>query len=114
MLPIRAIFPPIARSVISAKERPKTGIGNAPLDTWFPIWKSCGMEKLKQWRGVRRTDEVAAQLRVTASMWSRWETGARPIPAHRVLDIEKLTGVSRYELRPDVFGSAPARRSSAA
>jgi DNA-binding transcriptional regulator YdaS (Cro superfamily) len=29
------------------------------------------------------------------------------VPAERVLEIERLTGVSRHELRPDVFGPAP-------
>ncbi|MDX0522994.1 transcriptional regulator [Sinorhizobium medicae] len=32
--------------------------------------------------------------------WSR-------VPAERVLDIERVTGISRHELRPDVFGKAP-------
>lgn len=27
------------------------------------------------------------------------------VPAERVLDIERLTGISRHELRPDVFGA---------
>jgi DNA-binding transcriptional regulator YdaS (Cro superfamily) len=31
------------------------------------------------------------------SMWTR-------VPANRVLGVEKLSGVSRYELRPDIFG----------
>ena len=37
------------------------------------------------------------------------------VPAERCLQIEELTGgkVTRYELRPDVFGS-PARRKKAA
>lgn len=26
------------------------------------------------------------------------------VPAERVLDIERITGISRHELRPDVFG----------
>lgn len=26
------------------------------------------------------------------------------VPAERVLDIERITGVSRHELRPDIFG----------
>lgn len=30
------------------------------------------------------------------------------VPAERVLDVERLTGISRHELRPDVFGPAPA------
>lgn len=29
------------------------------------------------------------------------------VPAARVLDVERVTGVSRHELRPDVFGSEP-------
>ncbi|WP_097141334.1 transcriptional regulator [Rhizobium subbaraonis] len=29
------------------------------------------------------------------------------VPAERVLEIERLTGISRHELRPDVFGPAP-------
>ncbi|KXU38701.1 hypothetical protein AXE65_12380 [Ventosimonas gracilis] len=29
------------------------------------------------------------------------------VPATRVLAIEALTGVSRYELRPDIFGEQP-------
>ena len=29
------------------------------------------------------------------------------VPAERVRDVERITGISRYELRPDVFGSPP-------
>jgi DNA-binding transcriptional regulator YdaS (Cro superfamily) len=29
------------------------------------------------------------------------------VPPERVLAVEKATGVSRYELRPDIFGDAP-------
>lgn len=29
------------------------------------------------------------------------------VPAERVLAVEKLTGVSRYELRPDIYGDRP-------
>jgi DNA-binding transcriptional regulator YdaS (Cro superfamily) len=34
------------------------------------------------------------------SLWAQ-------VPAERVLEVERLTGVSRYELRPDVYGPAP-------
>ncbi|MCK9724224.1 YdaS family helix-turn-helix protein [Pseudomonas syringae] len=34
------------------------------------------------------------------------------IPAELVLRTEKLTGVSRYRLRPDVFGDRPDQQSS--
>jgi len=30
-------------------------------------------------------------------------------PADRVLDVERITGISRHELRPDIFGAAPSR-----
>ena len=29
------------------------------------------------------------------------------VPAHRVLDVEKASGISRHALRPDVFGEMP-------
>lgn len=63
---------------------------------------------LKAWRSdaKKSAEEVARSAGVTLAMWSRWETGARQVPAERVLDIEALTGVSRHQLRPDVFGPA--------
>jgi len=62
---------------------------------------------LKLWRlGAGKTTEAAAsEVGVTVAMWNRWENGRRRIPAGRVLDIDRMTGVSRYELRSDVFGS---------
>lgn len=30
------------------------------------------------------------------------------VPAERVLDIERITGISRHTLRPDVYGEAAA------
>ena len=34
------------------------------------------------------------------------------VPAERVLDIERITGISRHELRPDIFGT-PERGAAA-
>lgn len=31
----------------------------------------------------------------------------KQIPAGRVLEVERLTGISRHVLRPDIFGPAP-------
>lgn len=65
---------------------------------------------IKAWRKRtgRRADDVAREAGVTLAMWSRWETGARRIPAERVTDIERITGISRHNLRPDIFGPKPA------
>lgn len=38
-------------------------------------------------------------------------SGWRSIPPDRVLALEALTGISRYEQRPDVFG-VPLRRAA--
>lgn len=65
---------------------------------------------LKLWRATvkRPADEVAVEAGVTPAMWSRWENGRRKIPAERVIDIERVTGISRHELRPDIFGPSEA------
>lgn len=50
--------------------------------------------------------EAASRLLgVSAVQLSRYETGARRIPAERVQAIAKLTGVPPHTLRPDVFGA---------
>jgi hypothetical protein len=71
---------------------------------------------LARWRkGEGRSAEKAAEMAgVTVAMWSRFETGARRIPAERVIEFETLTGVSRHNLRPDVFGEAPKKKRDAA
>ena len=35
------------------------------------------------------------------------------VPAERVLDIERITGVSRHALRPDIFGPEPEKGRAA-
>jgi DNA-binding transcriptional regulator YdaS (Cro superfamily) len=39
---------------------------------------------------------------VTSQAVSQW----KKVPAERVLDVERITGISRHNLRPDVFGEA--------
>ena len=46
---------------------------------------------------------IARALGLTPQAVLQWEV----VPAERVLDVERVSGVSRYELRPDVFGVAP-------
>ena len=36
---------------------------------------------------------------------SQW----KKVPPERVIDVERVTGVSRHELRPDIFGPSPER-----
>jgi DNA-binding transcriptional regulator YdaS (Cro superfamily) len=70
---------------------------------------------IKSWRqqASRAAEDVAKEAGVTLAMWSRWETGARQVPAARVLDVERITGISRHELRPDVFGPAKSEEAAA-
>ena len=53
------------------------------------------------------TSTLARSLGISHTAVRKWRLLGRP-PAERVLEIERVTGVSRYELRPDVFGPAPA------
>lgn len=46
---------------------------------------------------------VARKLGVSPSTITRWSSEG--IPADRVLEIERVTGIPRRELRPDLFGS---------
>lgn len=49
-------------------------------------------------------------LRVPNSLLSQWKTGVRRVPAEHCRAIEQATNgaVTRYDLRPDVFGASPA------
>ena len=42
-------------------------------------------------------------LGISAHAVAQW----RQVPAQRVVDVERVTGVSRQELRPDVFAEDP-------
>lgn len=46
--------------------------------------------------------DLAARLRIGAPTLCKWEKGR--VPAERVLDVERETGISRHELRPDIYG----------
>lgn len=50
----------------------------------------------------------ALKLRSQSTV-SQWVTKRRPLPAKHCLKIEFITGgqVTRYQLRPDIFGKAP-------
>ena len=52
---------------------------------------------------------LAERLNMAASTITQWPR----VPAERVLAVEAVTGISRYDLRPDVYGPAPKRRKIA-
>jgi len=71
------------------------------------------MEALQQFfsgRGMRV--HLAKELGITPGAISQWAK----VPADRVLSVERITGVSRHRLRPDVFGPelAPTVQEAAA
>jgi DNA-binding transcriptional regulator YdaS (Cro superfamily) len=46
--------------------------------------------------------ELARKVCVSPQAVQKWCARGKP-PAERVLDIERVTGVPRYELRPDIY-----------
>lgn len=57
--------------------------------------------------GVAR---LAQNLGIAQNVVSNWKARGQA-PASRCVAIEEATGISRHELRPDVFGQEPARRT---
>jgi len=56
---------------------------------------------------------MARLLRVTQGAVSKWVSGRRPLAAEHVLAVEAETGVSRYRLRPDIYGPEPSGEPAA-
>lgn len=54
--------------------------------------------------------ELARKLGISHQSFYSW----KKVPADRVLQFETLTGLSRHEIRPDVFGPAPRPKRAAA
>lgn len=53
---------------------------------------------------------LAKAIGVTPAAVNQWVNGLRPVPPGRCIAIEKASGgaVTRYDLRPDVFGTVAA------
>lgn len=52
---------------------------------------------------VGSASELARGLKLTPSAVLQWVQ----VPPLRVLDVERLSGVSRHRLRPDLYGPVP-------
>lgn len=76
-----------------------------PRKVCFPaVMKNPGLEKAKAVIGGN-TALAQALGGLTPQAVSQW----RRIPAERTIDVERITGVSRHELRPDLYPDAPGK-----
>lgn len=66
-----------------------------------------GMEQITARRGLRH--QIARELGLAPSSVWRWAE----VPAERVVDVERITGIPRHVLRPDLHLS-PAGEDTAA
>jgi DNA-binding transcriptional regulator YdaS (Cro superfamily) len=69
--------------------------------------KETALEKAKENVGGSTALSRALSGKITPQAISQWKT----VPANRVLDVERVTGVSRHRLRPDLY---PMEREGAA
>jgi len=65
---------------------------------------------LKAIKSAGNGSSLARLMKITPSAVLQWDQ----VPADRILQVEALTGVSRYELRPDICGAAPLAEQKAA
>jgi DNA-binding transcriptional regulator YdaS (Cro superfamily) len=47
--------------------------------------------------------KLAEKLKITPQAVQQWLVGGRYVPVKRASEIERLTGVKREQLRPDIF-----------
>ena len=105
---IRAIADKIDPPAMQALPVP---LPRRPRMTTREIGSSCLMENASPLRKYRdQTGKTLAALAevlsVNKSTVLRWEEGK--VPVERIADVERETGISRHDLRPDIFGPADA------
>jgi DNA-binding transcriptional regulator YdaS (Cro superfamily) len=62
-------------------------------------------------QGFRPVD-LARALSVDKGTVTKWHSGR--VPAERVLDVERITGIPRHDLRPDLYPREPSSSERAA
>ncbi len=60
-------------------------------------------------KAIRDAGGPAALARAIGQLSPQAVSQWKKCPPERVLDVERITGVSRHELRPDIFGTQPER-----
>lgn len=70
------------------------------------------LEKARKAAGGRKAD-IASLLGISPAAVTRW---GDVVPVNRAIELEQKTGgkVTRYDLRPDIFGEPPRRKRRAA
>lgn len=76
----------------------------------LPLMEDPGLRAAREAAGGKNVD-LAKMLGVTESAVSQWKR----VPYQRAVEIEAATNgaVTRYDLRPDVFGPPPQRSEAA-
>jgi DNA-binding transcriptional regulator YdaS (Cro superfamily) len=59
-------------------------------------------------QAVKTADVLATKLGITPQALSQWDR----VPPLRVLDVERITGVPRHELRPDIYPTPEPGRAA--
>lgn len=72
--------------------------------------KAAALDEAK--RAVKGSTALSRALgeEITPQAISQW----KQVPAGRVLDVERATGVSRHRLRPDIYPKPTQKRAGAA
>lgn len=65
-------------------------------------------------KAIKMAGGPAALAKAIGGLTSQAVSQWKKVPPERVLDVEGVTGVSRHELRPDVFGPAPHKKKQGA
>ena len=68
------------------------------------------LTQLLKVQGLRLID-LARKLEVDKGTVTRWSI--KEVPLGRVFDVERVTGISRQELRPDFFGEDAPEEAAA-
>lgn len=63
---------------------------------------------LKNWREAENLTipQAAEKIGAARATWWRWEKGTRLIGLSSLATVERVTGIKRARLRPDIFGAS--------